>query len=373
MADAEQTVSNVTESVGEKAAETVSNITEKVSNVAGNVSERVSSTVEGVKEFSGKYGVSVFVTIIIAAALFFTAYLLYNYLSSVLANKIMWVVPETTVPILGTNYAKASGDGIPTTLNGKRSTFMFWVYINDISKYQGTYRHILHRGDEDPTGASPLVMLDKTTNKIYIRFAGTTGDNTTTMKWDNIITYRKYTKGCTFVASNKKSCTTGTDVDQTAADIQSAAAANISDKDAIKSDMATHGIIVDYIPLQRWVHISVVVNEAVNRGDMYLYMDGELIKTISSSEAETLSDGSKINYNFQNLNLTKRGDIWVGGSSTGEAGQGFSGLTAKVAFANYDMNASEIYKEYLKGPVDNLTSKLGLPAYGLRSPVYRIG
>jgi len=72
-------------------------------------------------------------------------------------------------------------------------------------------------------------------------------------------------------------------------------------------------------------------------------------------------------------NLTKRGDIWVGGSSTGEAGQGFSGLTAKVAFANYDMNASEIYKEYLKGPVDNLTSKLGLPAYGLRSHVYRIG
>jgi hypothetical protein len=360
---AEQEVaSNVAETVGEK-----------TSAVVSNVSEKLSSGVETVKEFSGKYGIGVFLAIIISAALFFTSYLLYSYISGVLANKILWIVPETTVPILATNYSKASGDGIPTTLNGRRASFMFWVYINDISKYQGSYRHVLHRGDEDPIGASPLVMLDKTTNKLYIRFSGTTDDDTTTMKWDDIVTYMKYKKGCTSVAADKKSCATATGVDAAAAATQSTEAAKLSDEDAIKYDLATHGIIVDYVPLQRWVHITVVVNETVNRGDMYLYMDGELVKTLSSSEAEKLSDGSEVKYNFQNLNLAKKGDIFVGGSTTAAAGPGFSGLVAKVGFTNYDMNAIEVYKEYLKGPVDNLTSKLGLPAYGLRSPVYRIG
>lgn len=355
---AEQEVaSNVAETVGEKTSAVVSNVSEKVS-------EKLSSGVESVKEFSGKYGVGVFLAIVIAAALFFTAYLLYSYISGVLANKILWVVPQTTVPILTTNYSKASGDGIPTTLNGRRASFMFWVYINDISKYQGSYRHVLHRGDEDPLGASPLVMLDKQTNKLYIRFSGTTDDDTTTMKWDDIVTYSKYKKGCTSVAADKKSCTVLAETTE---------AAKLSDEDAIKYDLATHGIVVDYVPLQRWVHITVIVNETVNRGDMYLYMDGELVKTLSSSEAEKLSDGTEVKYNFQNLNLAKKGDIWVGGSTTGAAGPGFSGLVAKVGFTNYDMNATEVYKEYLKGPVDNLTSKLGLPAYGLRSPVYRIG
>jgi hypothetical protein len=27
---------------------------------------------------------------------------------------------------------------------------------------------------------------------------------------------------------------------------------------------------------------------------------------------------------------------------------------------------------YIEGPVDNLAAKLGLPAYGVRAPVYRL-
>lgn len=355
---AEQEVaSNVAETVGEKTSAVVSNVSEKVS-------EKFTSGVETVKEFSGKYGIGVFLAIVISAALFFTAYLLYSYISGILSNKILWVVPETTVPILTTNYSKVSGDGIPTTLNGRRASFMFWIYINDISKYQGSYRHVLHRGDEEPINASPLVMLDKKMNKLYIRFSGTTDDDTTTMKWEDIITYSKYKKGCTTVGADKKSCTDAA---------QTTEATKLKEDDAIKYDLATHGIVVDYVPLQRWVHITVVINETVNRGDMYLYMDGELVKTVSSSSYTALTDGTKIRYNFQNLNLSKKGDIWVGGSTTAAAGQGFAGLIAKVGFTNYDMNATEVYKEYLKGPVDNLTSKLGLPAYGLRSPIYRIG
>lgn len=355
MADAQP--SSIAETT-EKVSQSVSNA---ASSVASGVSTAVSSTAENVKEFSGKYGITVFVSIVVAALIFFIAYILYNYISSILSNKIMWVVPETKVPALGNIYTRAAGDGIPTNLNGRRMSFSFWVYIHDINKYQGSYRHILHRGDENPVGASPMVMLDKTLNKLFIRFGSLDSDDTTaTKKWDEII------------YESKKSIATACAAAVCTAN-ELAAIAAVSDEDALLKDMATHGIIVDYVPLQRWVHITVVVNETVNRGNIYLYMDGELVKSISSSESVTLSNATTVRYNFQNLHLAKKGDIWLGGNAVGAINVGFAGLVGKVGFTNYDMNAREVYKEYLKGPMDNLTSKLGLPAYGLRSPIYRVG
>lgn len=333
---------------------TVAKASQKISEAASGVSEAVSGSVEKGKEFVGNYGITIFVSILVAALLFFLAYFLYTYISSLLSNKILWVVPETKIPTLGNVYNSASGDGIPTTMNGRRMTFMFWMYIHDINKYQGSYRHVLHRGDEDPKGASPLVMMDKTLNKLYIRFSSLDSTDTTSTKtFDEIIAASK--------TSIAPSGATQAQIDA------------ISDTTALLKDMATHGMIVDYVPLQRWVHIAVVVNETVNRGNIYLYMDGELVKTIDSSENVRLNNGSLIRYNFQNLFLAKKGDIWIGGNANGTTNVGFSGMIGKVAFTNYDMNAREVYKEYLKGPVENLTSKLGLPAYGLRSPVYRIG
>lgn len=321
------------------------------------------ASVESVKNFSAKYGITVFFSILISAAILFTAYFLYVYISGILANKIVWIIPETKVPVLCNIYTRASGDGIPTTLNGARMTFMFWIYINDINQYSGTnYRHVLHRGEEDPATSSPLVMLDKKVNKLYIRFTSTdaaTVDPTTSMRWNDIILNSKKSIAPPCIAAV---CT----ADETTA-INA-----VTDEHAIIKDLSTHGIIVDYVPLQRWVHVAVVVNETVNRGNIDLYMDGELVKTISSAESVTVG-GNTYNYSFQKLNLTKKGDIWRGGTETGTYGPGFSGLTGKVAFTNFDMNAREIYKEYLKGPMDNLTSKLGLPAYGVRSPVYRLG
>lgn len=322
----------------------VTKTSEKISEAAAGVTQAVSGTVEKGKEFVGNYGITIFLSIVIAAVLFFTAYLMYSYISSVISNKITWVVPDTKVPSLGNIYTRASGDGIPTTLNGRRMTFGFWIYIHDLSKYEGSYRHILHRGDEDPIGASPMVMMDKTLNKLYIRFGSLDKDDTTGNKtWSEIITHTRGTVN------------------------------PLSEADALLKDLASHGIIVDYVPLQRWVHIVVVVNETINRGNIYLYMDGELVKTVDSSEGFRLSNGTNINYSFKDLHLAKKGDLWIGGTATAKSDVGFSGLLGKVNFANYDMNAREVYKEYLKGPIDNLTSKLGLPAYGLRTPIYRIG
>ena len=345
----------------------ISEMAEKTSVAAEKVSETVTGTVssgvQSVKEFSGKYGVSVFIAILVAVVIFFVAYLLYTYISGIIANKIVWIVPESKVPKLATSYSRLSGDGIPTKLNGRRMTFMFWIYIHDLNKNAGSYRHVLHRGDQTIEGASPLVMMDKTLNKLYIRFAGT--KEAQLGSWDDIITNAKkqiaIPNGCT---GPNGSCTSA----------EQASLNAIADEDAIQYDLATHGITVDYVPLQRWVQIAVVVNESINQGSMSLFMDGELVKTQTSSEYYTSTTGKRVYYNFKNLNIEKKGDIWIGGDATNSsAGLGFSGLIGKVCFTNYDMNTSEVYKNYLTGPIDNLTSKLGLPAYGVRSPIYRIG
>lgn len=78
-------------------------------------------------------------------------------------------------------------------------------------------------------------------------------------------------------------------------------------------------------------------------------------------------------YSFQNLVLDKGGDVWIGGSQTDPTiGPGFDGLVASVTFANYDMNGSDVYDLYMRGPMDSLMARLGLPAYGVRSPLYRM-
>ena len=286
--------------------------------------------------------------IIGATILLFTiSYVIYSYISGKLANKVLWIVPGSKVPILGTTENRISGEGIPTKLNGNRVTFMFWIYINDINEGNGQFKHVLHRGDRSTANASPLVMLDETESKLYIRFSGSKRGvddklNSVNKNWNEIINnYRRNFD---------------------------------NNSDALAADLSHHGIIVDYVPIQRWVHIAVVVNETINQGEISLYMDGELVKHISSNDTVKINDNRKLDtsYDFQNLDLNKVGDIYVGGAETSE-NIGFSGLVGNIAFANYDMNARSIHNEYTKGPVDNLASKLGLPAYGVRNPLYRLG
>jgi hypothetical protein len=321
-------------------SEGVSKAQAAVSAAGENIRESISKGKESVAAFTGKYGIMVFVGIIVGVVIFFAAYVLYVYVSSRLTSKLLVVLPDTTMPKKGTELTKVDGGFLPPLTNGKRMTMLFWIYIHDINKFSGDgLRHVLHRGDESLPGASPEVYLDGTTNKLFVRFS-------------------------------LKTETTPTHL---------AAAATPPNGtmtvDTIRTNLATHGIVVEYIPLQRWVHVAIVVNETINQGSVTAYLDGEVVSSLSSGDMVTLSnETTKVAVSYQNLNLEKKGDIYIGGDIYNEnVSRGFSGLVSKVAFTNYDMNGQEIKKEYVKGPMDNLTSKLGLPAYGLRSPVYRVG
>lgn len=320
----------------------------------------------------------------VAVMCFVIAYILYRILDRRTKSKVGYLLPESKIPLMGTELTKLDGSLIPGSGNGQRRTIMFWVYIHDIDKFKGsTIRNIFYRGDRnhdnsiDPQLSSPSIWLDSMTNKMHVRFSKISGEPSN---------FRKY--------EYKDEQTAGT-LYYKVKDLRD---------QRTKYDMARHGITVDYIPIQRWVHVAIVVNEAVNGGIINAYLDGELVKSDVSNTtsdnfvvreygatsgttptdahytSETSYLSSKrdtsvtVTKDFSNLNLDRAGDIYVGGSpSESTIGPGFSGLVSGIQFFNYDLNVSDIYKVYVKGPIDNLAAKLGLPAYGVRSPVYRVG
>ena len=338
-------------------------VTEAVSAVTEKAKETLAKTTEVVRETTAKYGLLVLVGIVVAVVLFFIAYLLYMYLSTRLTNKLTVLLPETKVPRKGTEVSVIKGGSLPPMSNGNRVTYSFWLYIHDINKFSGPeMRHILHFGDENLLGASPSVYLDGMTNKLYIRFDKTNGAATNfETRVDAIKAAQPANADPTVVAERTNAG-------------YSSATTTVSHQDAIHIDLATRGVVVDYVPLQRWVHVTIVVNETVNLGYISVYLDGELVKNVSSNDKITLGNGRSIPISFQNLALMKSGDLYIGGDVyNANINKGFSGIVSKVTVSNYDLNGEEIKRIYVQGPMDNLSSKLGLPAYGLRSPVYRLG
>ena len=146
------------------------------------------------------------------------------------------------------------------------------------------------------------------------------------------------------------------------------------------------------------MHIGVVVNEEVNGGIITAYIDGELVKNSTTTSMTgssnplvsvkatktasvtaianvTCTANSSVNLglDISKADISRKGKVYVGGSPASTVGPGFSGMVSRITFFNFDMNAKDMYNDYLQGPIDNLLAKMGLPAYGLQAPVYRIG
>jgi hypothetical protein len=182
------------------------------------------------------------------------------------------------------------------------------------------------------TKGSPYVFLDKYENKLYIRF-GTVSESDDTFKKTTPLSSVQNLNQADFLAYMRQ------------------------------------GIEIPYVPLQRWVHVAVVVNENTNGGTMSAYVDGELSKIVSTQQGVSNSASSSA---FNRLDLDKTGDLHIGGAFDSPLGPGFSGLISKVTMFNYDLNTKDIYKDYNEGPMDGLLASLGLANYGVRSPIYRV-
>jgi len=253
-------------------------------------------------------------------------YLLYNIIADNILFQQKIEVSGTEVPVLGNQLSEFKIDKVLANSNGIKRTYGFWIYINDINKYRGGFRHIAHLGKEakDIKNACPYIFLDSYKNEIHVRFAPkeekmrteTLNDMKTV---DELLSY------------GGKKC----------------------------------GTTIKYVPIQRWVYIVIVVSD-VNGGYVYTYIDGELAEV----ERASVSKLTLHELDFE----TRAGSLFVGGSSSNSVinATGFSGLISKFTIYNYDLNKNDIYREYNKGPLNGLLTSMGIVSYGLRNPVYKL-
>lgn len=411
----------------------VGNIGNTASESAAKVTESVKTVTEKIKSFTTTSSGTVILMLVIGAAVaLLTAYILYWLINRTINNRNAFLLPGTKVPVICTKETKLSGKDVPASANGHRLTVAFWIYIYDINKYSGSRRHVFHRGAEgdDYVSASPYIYLDAYSNKLHVLFSTQSkdkkdiwGNDDAALLFDPKYTYPTQATG--IVNTNRTYARTANALTPQPSSIQNSGLNVVTPNSDDPSDEASlaylnaiRGITIDYIPLQRWVHVGIVVNEDLNGGTITAYVDGQLqsqvspqtpmridspfikmgytstgspvlnaittvknesaqltinTQTMSTSTASTATDKPIVpKFNITTVDLDHKGDIYIGGSLSSAMGAGFSGLVSKIQFFNYDLNAQDIYNNYLKGPIDNLLAKVGLPPYGVRNPIYKL-
>jgi len=275
------------------------------------------------------------------------AYMMYNYITKTILQQSKLVISQTKLPVLCNQINEYTLEKELSSGNGKKRTYTFWIYMKTPSST--SFKNILYIGEKNNIGNRNIqVFLDRQKNKMFIRFKKSTIDGVQQ-----------------------------TDYSSSDLNDQFSSELTASYSDEFKQYMR-QGVVIEYIPIQRWVHIGIVLNDygSTHGGSIATYVDGELVGIANQGEAcrglgaTTLTD---ITYDFNNLEIDTFKTLVIGGNMDSQSGTiGFQGLLCKFSIFNYDLNDRDIYNNYNEGPIDGFMAKLGLGAYGVRSPIYRI-
>lgn len=206
--------------------------------------------------------------------------------------------------------------------NGQEFTFSFWLYLSD---YDVLYNHrVLFRrgGSVDSINfGNPIVALDSKTNKMYIAIK--TNQSTDVTSVEDVLT-----KGKNFSVS-----------------------------------------IIDYVPLQRWVHIGFSIQDSVTT----VFMDGDIYSVRSITDNPDIdpvptSNSVSANNSPRAFYSNTLGDMYVGDSQFVT-----KGFLSRIQYFNYSCTQKDMQQIYKAGPVkQSILSMIGLNAYGVRTPLYKI-
>jgi hypothetical protein len=318
--------SNVTDKVSQSSAELTKTLTGNSKASANSKDSQTDSSI--FTDSSNKFWIFIGLIVVVVLCIF-VSYGLYRFISYSIFNKSRIVIEGTSTPILCNQMNKFSITKFNKTGNGKRRSYTFWIYIHDMNKYSGSYKHVFHIGSSnDIRRSAPYVFLDSHENRMYIRFGSVNEDS----------------------------------FDENLSSVQNLTVSQLN-------KFMEQGIEIPYVPIQRWVHIAVVINENANGGSIVGYVDGDISKVVTTND---MIKGSSNKIKVSNLDLDIMGDLYAGGSWESPNGPGFSGLLSKVTSYNYDLNNKDVYEDYNRGPLDGFLAASGLANYGLRSPVYKI-
>jgi hypothetical protein len=324
-------------------ASRMGNATSKMGNATskmGNATNRIGNSITNVKsKMSDKMPIIIIIGVTILLFIFVILYITFAMKSSALKGKVLTNTP-LKLDKLDTPLVISNGDMAKPTV-GREYSYGFWMYMEDF-KQTNKHKLIMYRGNpDDVAAANPLIFMDNKSNKLYVVIKTTESSlsNGTKSNLNSIITDNYF----------------------------------LSDKDLDDPSVNKHLILTyDYIPLQRWVHLAVVVDNKL----VTLYMDGELYSVKSVDEFKAARQpyvtrlGKVVDYNL--LIEKSDGDLFIGKSSVGDRIT-INGYIGKVEYFNYALTIKEVKKCYETGPLSSgFLSKFGLSQYGFRSPVYKL-
>lgn len=311
------------------------------------------ASVNGVTDFARSHWVVLAVVVGIVVLVLVLWWLIRQALNT--THGVQASTTLVSTPTASDVFSKFTGKGLPASTNGQRLSLSFWLYVSDFSKNDGSFRHVLHVGQEDGSLASPLVFLDRNRNRLVVWFAKTNTSKTPNPDVGALL------RGPT-------------------ANVRLNATAQGS-----SFNVNHHGLVIPYVPQQRWVNITVVVDETVQATTITGYVDGEVSVQATTGDLADDVDGFPLNTSrspgavlnasqakdLRGLNLTlSSGDLYTGGDAYSKSGVGFPGFVSRVGFYNYELNADDVLGIYRAGPYPQ--SWFGLGAYGLRTPVYKL-
>lgn len=290
------------------------------------------------------------VSVIFAILIMYIIYNIYNNkLQGIQLTKTPIKLSDLTSPVMVDNSK------IPVTSVGREYTYAFWIYLED---FKPTYKSnpnktivpmdqliIFRSADGNYASANPIVFMDGLTNKMYIAIK--TEDSTLT-DTANV----KYNENPYYIRNmnyylNNNLLLNGTD----------------PDKAAINKHLILN---IDYVPLQRWVHISVVVDNKI----ITVFLDGEIYSVRSTEEFSSSREAEKdVRGNTLQLNKivdNTSGNLYIGGKVPQS-----SSYLSKINFFNYAVDIYTIKKLYSQSPTGSMFNGTYIN-YGVRNPFYKL-
>lgn len=276
------------------------------------------------------FGTATLVMAVAAVIVLCTVYIVYRVRKSDLQSYNV-----TTRPIRLSELAEAveiKRETIPPTVRGTDFSYSFWLYVARFDSQDAPpndkARAVFFRGDKDgvhpsSTPFSPLVVLDNEANRLKVLL-------------------------------KTSASRTDLDVEQIIADPRGAGWV-----------VAT----VEYMPLQRWVSIVIVIKGP----KLTIYLDGDMYTMENASSLNRTPAASRAGVNSQMgvLPSETNGPIFVGKMPFNT--KSIDGTLAKLQFFNYALERSDARTLYLEGPQQRtFMATIGLPSYAIQAPIYKM-
>ena len=199
---------------------------DKPKEIAGKIADKFGS-------IAGKSTIAMFIIIALILIVIIVVYIIYRIKRSDLQNVVI-LKNSTRLYNMKETY-KFEAHNLPPTLNGQEYSYSFWLYLVEYPPMEN-HAVLMCRGGSGQTvdRSNPIVFLDKNTNKLYVCVR-------TTMPASRQITASMGPQILDNIIQGSTGGLTSIDNTRNASGYLTAA--------------------IEYVPLERWVHIMFVVQD----------------------------------------------------------------------------------------------------------------